>query len=55
MANKGHLTKEGLEKIISIRASINKGLSVKLANVFPNLNPIKRPDLPIITRIPDPQ
>jgi hypothetical protein len=47
--NKGHLTKEGLEEIVGIRASINKGLSVKLVDAFPNVKPIVRPDMGIIT------
>lgn len=56
MVNKGHLTKEGLEEIISIRASINKGLSVKLTNAFATVKPIVRPDMGrIITTLPSPQ
>jgi hypothetical protein len=41
--NKEHLTLEGLEKIISIKASINIGLSDKLIECFPNITPIDRP------------
>ena len=55
MVNKRHLTKEGIEEIISIRASINKGLSEKLAAAFPNVKAIVRPELPITTTILDPQ
>jgi len=40
---KEHLTKQGIEKIISIRASLNKGLTPLLAEYFPNLVPVKRP------------
>jgi LAGLIDADG endonuclease/Proton-conducting membrane transporter len=40
---KEHLTLAGLEKIISIKASINLGLSDKLIEYFPNIIPIERP------------
>jgi hypothetical protein len=40
---KEHLTLAGLEKIISIKASINLGLSDKLIEYFPNIIPIDRP------------
>lgn len=36
MNRKEHLTKEGLQQIINIRASINLGLSDKLKTDFPN-------------------
>lgn len=35
--NKEHLTLEGLRKIISIKASINKGLSEQLKEAFPDI------------------
>lgn len=35
--NKEHLTEEGLRKIVSIRASMNKGLSSGLIESFPNI------------------
>ena len=38
-----HITMKGLEKIISIKASINRGLSNKLNEAFPNIVPIVRP------------
>lgn len=38
-----HLTSEGLTKIVSIKASMNKGLSDKLATYFPNIVPEVRP------------
>lgn len=38
-----HLTSEGLTKIVSIKASMNKGLSDKLATHFPNIVPVVRP------------
>jgi len=41
--NKEHLTSEGLRKIVSIRASINLGLSEALTLAFPNVIPVSRP------------
>jgi hypothetical protein len=41
--NKQHLTKEGLSKIIAIKASMNLGLSDKLKAVFPKIFPVNRP------------
>ena len=40
---KQHLTKQGLEKIVAIKSSMNIGLSKKLQLAFPNINPIARP------------
>jgi len=40
---KEQATMVGLQKIIDIRASMNKGLSSHLKIVFPNANPIARP------------
>ncbi|RPB18024.1 homing endonuclease, partial [Terfezia boudieri ATCC MYA-4762] len=46
---KEHLTEEGLTKILSIRASVNNGLSDDLKTAFPNIIPVARPqvELPI--------
>jgi hypothetical protein len=52
--NKQHLTNEGLRKIVAIKASINKGLSVELQTAFPNIKPVKRPEV-VNVLIPDPQ
>lgn len=41
--NKEHLTEVGLRKLISIRASINKGLPEKLKIAFSNITPTIRP------------
>lgn len=41
--SKDHLTAEGLHKIVSIRASINKGLSDKLNLSFPSIIPAEKP------------
>jgi LAGLIDADG endonuclease len=40
--DKEHLTEIGIRKLISIRASLNKGLTKKLKAAFPNAIPIKR-------------
>jgi hypothetical protein len=40
-----HLTIEGLHKIVSIRASMNKGLSDVLKTDFPDIQPVERPKL----------
>jgi hypothetical protein len=50
---KEHLTLCGLQKIISLKASMNLGLSDELKAVFTNITPVVRPlvqNLPI----PDP-
>ena len=39
--NKEHLTKDGLWKIIAIKASMNQGLSEKLKLAFPNIMPMR--------------
>ena len=50
LMNKGeHLTKEGLIKIINLKASLNWGLSDKLINYFPEAIKVKRP----LIKIPD--
>lgn len=41
--NKEHLTKEGLNKLISIKSSSNLGLNDRLKEVFPNVIAIARP------------
>nr|YP_009574377.1 hypothetical protein [Arthrobotrys musiformis]QBM31495.1 hypothetical protein [Arthrobotrys musiformis]QBM31689.1 hypothetical protein [Arthrobotrys musiformis] len=43
MCNKEYLHLEGLNKILSIRASMNKGLTVTLKTMFPNIIPVERP------------
>lgn len=40
---KEHLTEEGLAKIVSIKASMNRGLSEELKVAFPNTLPVPRP------------
>lgn len=38
--NKDHLTEEGIRKMVSIRASINKGLTNILKEAFPDVKPM---------------
>ncbi len=40
---KEHLSINGLEKIIGLKASMNKGLSYKLKAAFPNVIPVQKP------------
>jgi hypothetical protein len=41
--NKSHLTESGIYKILSLKASIGKGLSTNLKILFPNIIPATRP------------
>jgi len=41
--NKVHLTEDGLQQIINLRASMNLGLSDLQKSKFPNYNPVARP------------
>lgn len=43
MNQKEHLTTEGLNNIMSLRASINKGLTEVLKEAFPDVKPVERP------------
>jgi len=49
MNNKYHLTLTGLNKIVSIRAAMNNGLSKDLMLAFPDITPIIRPKIEIVT------
>lgn len=49
MNRKEHLTQEGLKKIASIRASMNKGLSESLIESFPGITPVERPVVERVT------
>lgn len=44
--DKKHLTMESLQELISIRASLNKGLSERLKLAFPNIKPVVKPEIP---------
>jgi len=48
---KEHLTEEGLTQIVSLRASINNGLSEELKSSFPNIIPVVRPKVELPTYI----
>lgn len=50
---KEHLTTEGLLNIVSIKASMNQGLSSQLKKAFPNIIPVTRP-LVLDQKIKDP-
>jgi hypothetical protein len=52
--NKEHLTIKGIQEIVSIKASINKGLSGELQKAFPNIIEVPRPLVSNYT-IPDPK
>ena len=53
MMNKGeHLTREGLDKIVAIRSSLNKGLTPVLKAAFPNILPAARFKLELNPNIP---
>jgi len=41
--NKQHLTIDGLQKIVEIKASMNRGLSNELKTAFPDVIPMIRP------------
>ena len=45
MKNKEHLTTEGVQKIVLIKAKMNLGLSDELKIVFPGVVAIKRPSV----------
>lgn len=47
--NKDHLTREGFLKILSYYASINKGVSKKVLEYYPNIIPVDKPviNLPV--------
>jgi len=47
--SKEHLTEAGLRRLISFRASLNKGLPERLKVAFPNIAPVLRPTTPKIT------
>lgn len=51
--NKEHLSTEGLNKLICIKASLNLGLSDNLSQAFPKVIPVDRPVL-LNQNIPDP-
>lgn len=52
--NPAHLTVEGLNQIVNIKASMNLGLSDMLKSEFPGYTPIKRPEINCDNVILDP-
>jgi len=46
-----HLTVEGLQKIINIRATLNRGLTPALKEAFPNTVAVQRPQVPYLDLI----
>ena len=46
MQSGGHLTEDGLQEIINLKACLNKGLTDKLIQAFPNTRPVDRPFVP---------
>ena len=50
---KEHLTIDGLRKIVSIKASMNLGLTSDLEKAFPKIIPVERP-LVVEKIVPDP-
>ena len=45
MANKEHLTFEGLQALVNLKATINKGLSDSLKTSFPETVPVPRTEV----------
>lgn len=54
MHNKEHVTPEGLNKVLSLKASLNKGLSPALIEAFPLITAVDRPKAPV-PEIVDPE
>jgi LAGLIDADG endonuclease len=52
MKRKEHLTDEGVQAIVSKRASINLGITDDLKVTFPNIIPAKRPEVLFKKKIP---
>jgi hypothetical protein len=52
--NKTHLTVEGLNQLVNIKASMNLGLSDKLKTEFAGCIPVKRPEVNYDNLILDP-
>ena len=46
MLNEEHRTMEGIKKLVSIKASMNRGLPDKLKEAFPYIIPVERPLVP---------
>lgn len=53
LLNKQHLTIEGLIKLVTIKASVNNGLTDQLKEAFPKLELLKKDRYEVIKEIPD--
>jgi hypothetical protein len=53
LSEKAHLTKEGLQEIINLKASLNKGLSDLVSSEFTKTKPVKRAIIEY-TELPEP-
>jgi LAGLIDADG endonuclease len=51
--NKEHMTLEGLKKLVSIKALVNKGLTEQLKEAFSDVVPVTRKNI-INSEIPNP-
>jgi LAGLIDADG endonuclease len=51
--NKEHMTPGGIEKLIALKASVNKGLTKQLKEAYPNIVPVIKEKI-VNSRIPDP-
>ena len=54
MQRKEHLTKEGIQAIVSMRGSLNLGVTDDLKEAFPNTLAVKRPEV-VEQNIPHPE
>lgn len=52
--NKQHLTPEGLDKLVALKASLNRGLSCELQDAFFKVTPVDRPLIQNLV-IPNPE
>ena len=43
ISQKNHLTPDGFRKIVAVRATLNRGLTLTLQKAFPNIYPVDRP------------
>jgi len=53
MIVKDHLKESGLFRILSLKTALNKGISQKLKEEFPNIVVLKRPELNYSTDLLD--
>jgi hypothetical protein len=51
MNRKEHLTPDGLQQIVNLKASINLGLSEGLKAAFPDIIPVSRPEVKLAENI----